>query len=91
VDGAETKRAVVQHLASGVAYCSPGPHQAKRLAKQLTAAGIPAVGLHGNLSQNARERNLEAFSRAGYFTLKVRHAVLAAVCAVVLAIVARMR
>ena len=25
VDGAETKRAVVQHLASGVAYCSPGP------------------------------------------------------------------
>ena len=37
-------------------------HQAKKLAKQLTAAGIPAVDLHGNLSQNARERNLEAFS-----------------------------
>ena len=30
-------------------------------------------------------------SRAGYFTLNLRHAVLAAVCAVVLAIVARMR
>ena len=37
-------------------------HQAKKLAKQLTAAGIPAVDLHGNLSQNARERNLEAFT-----------------------------
>src|SRR5665648_1269457 len=37
-------------------------HQAKKLAKQLTLAGIPAVDLHGNLSQPARERNLEAFS-----------------------------
>jgi hypothetical protein len=37
-------------------------HQAKKLARQLTASGIPAVDLHGNLSQNARERNLEAFS-----------------------------
>jgi superfamily II DNA/RNA helicase len=36
-------------------------HTAKKLAKQLTAAGIPAVDLHGNLSQNARERNLAAF------------------------------
>jgi superfamily II DNA/RNA helicase len=37
-------------------------HGAKRLAKQLTAAGIPAVDLHGNLSQSARQRNLAAFS-----------------------------
>ena len=37
-------------------------HTAKRLAKQLTAAGIPAVELHGNLSQGARERNLAAFA-----------------------------
>ncbi|MFE4950997.1 DEAD/DEAH box helicase [Leifsonia sp. NPDC056665] len=36
-------------------------HQAKRLAKQLTSAGIPAVDLHGNLSQGARDRNLAAF------------------------------
>jgi superfamily II DNA/RNA helicase len=36
-------------------------HTAKKLAKQLTAAGIPAVELHGNLSQGARERNLSAF------------------------------
>ena len=65
VDGVETKRAVVQHLASGVGrrlLFTRTKHQAKKLAKQLTAAGIPAVDLHGNLSQNARERNLEAFS-----------------------------
>jgi superfamily II DNA/RNA helicase len=37
-------------------------HHAKRLAQQLTAQGIPAVDLHGNLSQNARDRNLAAFS-----------------------------
>jgi superfamily II DNA/RNA helicase len=36
-------------------------HQAKKLAKSLTASGIPAVDLQGNLSQNARERNLAAF------------------------------
>jgi superfamily II DNA/RNA helicase len=36
-------------------------HTAKKLAKQLTMAGIPAVELHGNLSQGARERNLAAF------------------------------
>lgn len=36
-------------------------HQAKRLAKQLTSAGIPSVDLHGNLSQGARDRNLAAF------------------------------
>jgi len=36
-------------------------HAAKKLAKQLTAAGVPAVDLHGNLSQNARRRNLAAF------------------------------
>ena len=37
-------------------------HQAKKLAKQLTGAGVPAVDLHGNLGQGARERNLAAFS-----------------------------
>src|SRR5690606_14908214 len=65
VADAETKRAVVQHLASGMGrrlLFTRTKHQAKKLAKQLTAAGIPAVDLHGNLSQNARERNLGAFS-----------------------------
>ncbi len=37
-------------------------HTAKKLAKQLTAAGVPAVELHGNLSQGVRERNLAAFT-----------------------------
>ena len=36
-------------------------HQSKRFAKQLTAQGIPAVDLHGNLSQAQRDRNLAAF------------------------------
>ncbi|MEZ5247653.1 MAG: C-terminal helicase domain-containing protein [Ilumatobacteraceae bacterium] len=45
-----------------VRCCSPAPVTAKKLAKQLTAAGIPAVELHGDLSQSARERNLEAFT-----------------------------
>ena len=37
-------------------------HHAKKLARQLTDAGIPAVDLHGNLSQVQRDRNLAAFS-----------------------------
>ena len=59
------KADVVRELAGGLGRSvlfTRTKHQAKKLAKQLTAAGIPAVDLHGNLSQNARERNLEAFS-----------------------------
>lgn len=37
-------------------------HGAKNLARQLNTRGVPAVELHGNLSQNARTRNLTAFS-----------------------------
>ena len=37
-------------------------HGAKKLAKQLNSRGVAAVELHGNLSQNARTRNLAAFS-----------------------------
>ncbi|MEP6979567.1 MAG: DEAD/DEAH box helicase [Nakamurella sp.] len=37
-------------------------HAARKWAEQLTKSGINAVDLHGNLSQNARERNLAAFS-----------------------------
>ncbi|QKE83104.1 DEAD/DEAH box helicase [Arthrobacter sp. NEB 688] len=36
-------------------------HRAKKLAKQLNAAGVAAVELHGNLSQGARTRTMEAF------------------------------
>src|SRR3954464_4846693 len=59
------KAEVVRELASGLGRSvlfTRTKHQAKKLAKQLTAQGIPAVDLHGNLSQNARERNLEAFT-----------------------------
>ncbi|CAA9333654.1 MAG: ATP-dependent RNA helicase, partial [uncultured Frankineae bacterium] len=58
------KAAVVHELASGrerSLLFLRTKHTAKKLAKQLTAAGIPAVELHGNLSQGARERNLSAF------------------------------
>jgi superfamily II DNA/RNA helicase len=59
------KPAVVRALAAGndrALLFTRTKHGAKKIAKQLTASGIPAVELHGNLSQNARERNLEAFS-----------------------------
>ena len=44
-------------------------HGAKKLTRQLIASGVPAVELHGNLSQNARTRNLEAFSDGSTRTL----------------------
>jgi superfamily II DNA/RNA helicase len=44
-------------------------HGAKKLAKQLNAAGVPAVELHGNLSQNARTRTMERFHSGGVSTL----------------------
>jgi superfamily II DNA/RNA helicase len=37
-------------------------HAAHRLARQLTASGIPVAELHGDLTQGARERNLAAFA-----------------------------
>ncbi|WP_309066602.1 DEAD/DEAH box helicase [Microbacterium sp.] len=60
----EAKKQLVEHLASGLGrriLFTRTKHQAKKLAKQLTASGIPSVDLHGNLGQNARERNLAAF------------------------------
>ncbi len=36
-------------------------HGAKALARQLNKNGVPSVDLHGNLSQNARTRNMDAF------------------------------
>lgn len=59
------KPAIVRELVSGegrtIAFTRT-KHTAKKLAKQLAAAGVPAVDLHGNLTQAARRRNLEAFS-----------------------------
>jgi superfamily II DNA/RNA helicase len=59
------KAAVVTELVSGrgrVLAFTRTKHGARKLARTLTAQGVPAVDLHGNLSQNARERNLAAFS-----------------------------
>jgi len=36
-------------------------HGAKALSRQLNKQGVPAIELHGNLSQNARTRNMAAF------------------------------
>ena len=44
-------------------------HGAKKLAKQLNASGVPAVELHGNLSQGARTRNMDAFHGGAATTL----------------------
>ncbi len=44
-------------------------HGAKALARQLNKSGIPAVDLHGNLSQNARTRNMEMFHSGKATTL----------------------
>jgi len=68
---AADKNAVVKELASGQGrslFFTRTKHGAKRLARQLTTSGVPAVDLHGNLTQGARERNLTAFSRG---TVKV--------------------
>jgi superfamily II DNA/RNA helicase len=59
------KPTVVRELAAGrdrSLLFTRTKHGAKKLAKYLTMSGIPAVELHGNLSQNARERNLQSFS-----------------------------
>ncbi|KRB76318.1 RNA helicase [Nocardioides sp. Root190] len=44
-------------------------HGAKALARQLNKNGVPAVDLHGNLSQGARTRNMEAFHSGQATTL----------------------
>ena len=65
VHSVDAKRDLVHRLASGTGrriLFMRTKHQARKLARQLTEAGIPSVDLHGNLSQNARDRNLAAFS-----------------------------
>jgi superfamily II DNA/RNA helicase len=44
-------------------------HGAKALARQLNKSGVPSVDLHGNLSQNARTRNMEMFHSGRATTL----------------------
>ncbi|CAN5148028.1 DEAD/DEAH box helicase [soil metagenome] len=59
------KNDLVRRLASGQGrriLFMRTKHHAKKLARALTDSGIPAVDLHGNLSQPARDRNLAAFA-----------------------------
>ena len=65
---ATEKNSLVQELASGQGrriMFTRTKHQAKKLARKLTDSGIPAVDLHGNLSQAQRDRNLKAFGGDG--------------------------
>lgn len=58
------KHELVRTLASGTGrriLFTRTKFQAKKLAKNLTQNGVPAAELHGNLSQNQRDRNLAAF------------------------------
>ena len=63
IDDAERINTVAGFARQGrVVVFTRSKHRARQLAAKLTAMGIGAVDLHGNLSQNARERNLAAFS-----------------------------
>lgn len=56
---------VVAELAAGSDRCllfTRTKHGARKLTLQLGAMGIGAVELHANLTQGARERNLDAFA-----------------------------
>ncbi len=60
----DDKKPLIYALASGTGkriLFTRTKHKAKKLARQLTNQGIPAVDLHGNLSQTKRDRNLAAF------------------------------
>jgi superfamily II DNA/RNA helicase len=69
----EDRTSVVADLTSGdnrSLVFTRTKHGAEKLAKKLTDSGIPAVDLHGNLSQAARARNLGRFS-AGHVRVLV--------------------
>jgi superfamily II DNA/RNA helicase len=62
---AEDKVAVASAIAARPArslFFVRTKHGADRLAKQLSRAGADAVAIHGNLTQNQRERALRAFT-----------------------------
>jgi len=59
------RTAVVAALAGGghrTLVFTRTKHGARKLARQLAAAHIPAAELHGNLTQPTRERNLASFA-----------------------------
>jgi superfamily II DNA/RNA helicase len=59
------KVAVVRDLAQGDGrrlLFTRTKHGARKLARQLNTMGVPAVELHGDLTQPARQKNLDAFA-----------------------------
>ena len=73
VSGVQAKKKLVYRLACGTGrriLFTRTKHQARKLARQLSESGVPAVDLHGKLSQPARHRNLAAFS-AGHVRVLV--------------------
>ena len=71
VDG-ESRLPVITDLAAApgrTVIFTRTKHGAKALARNLNARGVSAVELHGNLSQNARSRNLKSFANGTATTL----------------------
>ncbi len=71
--GTTDKAAVVAELASGegpILLFTRTKYAARKLARKLARDGIAAVELHGDLAQNARDRNMAAF-RDGQATVLV--------------------
>jgi len=59
------KSAIIRRLAAGPNRCllfTKTKHGAKALAESLSEDGVPAVDLHGDLSQKVRSKNLSLFS-----------------------------
>ena len=72
VDGKDSRLKVIADLSAApgrTVVFTRTKHGAKNMARQLNALGVPAVELHGNLAQNARTRNLAAFSGGQATTL----------------------
>lgn len=65
---AATKRALLSHLLADsalerVIVFTRTKHGANRVAEALDSRGVPSEAIHGNKSQNARQRALDSFSR----------------------------
>ncbi len=72
VDGKDSRLKVIADLSAApgrTVVFTRTKHGAKAMARQLNALGVSAVELHGNLAQNARTRNLTAFSEGHASTL----------------------
>jgi superfamily II DNA/RNA helicase len=58
----------INQLGRAIVFCRTR-HGADRLARQLDAAGVPSVAIHGDRSQAQRERALRTFEEGGAVAL----------------------